>query len=354
MTQKKEVKAIEHEIKTIDIVYAGLERLPTLSAADRDSEGLSLTWAIVRLALIKANQGDLDEVVNHLNALATIAPSREAIERAKFGDHIQCTIAILLLFNVGQMERIDPAMRYPYGYQETSALEEVEALGFILPASCPLLQSPVASLINEQILDALKALTALCQMLPNHDAPYGYPTVHNKEQAIGCMKIGQRLANFEMQDHLEGPAEWRDQLQGCLTLSALIFIWCFGRRKDATPTAIAYVRDEVRRKLTPELIYRAVREVGRSQPLVDLMLWMLIVCGSTSGTPDDRLYYSGLIRVLAPDFLERSFEELETWGRQMPWIRGHYNSPVEEFWDFSTGRATDDAVKRAKYLELLG
>ncbi|KAK4506080.1 hypothetical protein PRZ48_004045 [Zasmidium cellare] len=357
LLRNKEVRAIEHEIKTIDIVYAGLEKLPTLSDIDRPSEALSLTWAILRLALIKAGQGDLDEVVNHLNALATIAPSRDFIERAKFGDHIQCQIAILLLFNIGQMDRVDAVMRYPYGSYETSAMEEVEALGLMLPASCPLVQSSLGSLINEKVLDALKALTALCQTLPTFDSPSSYhPVVHNKRQAIGCMKIGFRLGNFDndMQDHLHGPKTWQDQLEGCLTLSALIFIWCFDRRKDATPTAISHVRDEVRQRLTPELICRAVREVGKSQPLIDLMLWMLIVCGSAAATQDDKMYYSGLIRILAPKFLDRSFEELESWGRQMPWIRGHYNSPVEEFWCLTTGRATSNLTKRAAYLDLLG
>lgn len=332
MTGRNKVKAIEHEIQTIDLVYAGLEKLPTLSTSHWESHAFSLTWAILRLAMIKANQGDLDEVRNHFNALASIAPSKQVIDNHKFGEQLQCTLAMCLLFNVAHTNRIDPILCRPHGFQTSSTLEQTQTRGFSLPPTSPLLQSPTASLIDEHVLESLKALTALCQTHPGNN----HTETQTNDQAIGCMKICLRLADSPISD--PSPSQWQDELQGCLSLSALVFIWCFGRRNEATPTAISRVRNEVRQKLTPELICRVVNEVGRSQPLIDLMLWMLIVCGSAAETYDDKLYYSGLIRVLSPEFVDQSFEELEDWGRLMPWIRGCSNSPVKEFWALTTCR----------------
>lgn len=82
-----------HECKTMELVASGISQLDKLKGDERRDAACALVWAMIRLATIKVNQGQLDTSLNHLNALALVSPTLKDWESHRFSLHLQCTIA---------------------------------------------------------------------------------------------------------------------------------------------------------------------------------------------------------------------------------------------------------------------
>lgn len=128
---------------------------------------------------------------------------------------------------------------------------------------------------------------------------------------------------------------WRAQFAECARLTGLLFTWSFGRNVDSQKNdSIASARRHNRAFLTPILIECLLEEAGGDRAVYDLLLWILIVCGSTTSHHEDRTYFAALIRMFYPDCGRWPTEHVRELGKVLPWIEieGQEERPWEGFW----------------------
>lgn len=199
----------------------------------------------------------------------------------------------------------------------------------------------VRRLVDPAIIDGILALTALYNTRDNIDggAEQSLPHTHTGRSAFEGVRIALRLAQLvplsPTQD-TEDEEPWHVDLQECLRLTAVLFTWTFARRVSSRWEAISSVHNHLRAQLNIRLLSNVLSTRPHSQALSDLMLWTLIVCGSTTVQHDNMVYYAELTRYCFPDSRSQSYETVKKLGERLPWIDVQENAPVEEFWNMVT------------------
>lgn len=214
----------------------------------------------------------------------------------------------------------------------TRAVADVQSLGYYIPSSAILLDPVVSSFVHPEVADALLALTALYNTSARIDS---LPHTHTGPQAREGVKITLRLARCSGQDVSSN--SWRNQFAECVRLTAILFTWSFGRNVDSQKNdSIASARRHNRAFLTSILIDCLLEEARGSRAVYDFLLWILIVCGSTTVSSDDRAYFAGLIRLFFPDSGRWGIEHVRGLGCELPWIEIESDDerPQEAFWRY--------------------
>lgn len=103
------------------------------------------------------------------------------------------------------------------------------------------------------------------------------------------------------------------------------------------------------------LINCLLEEAKGSRAVYDFLLWMLIVCGSTTASNDDRAYFAGLIRLFFPDSGRWGIEHVRGLGSELPWIEIEVSDerPQEAFWRYVVNPKAVAGVRKSAPL-LLG
>lgn len=214
----------------------------------------------------------------------------------------------------------------------TPAVEDVQALGYSIPPCAIFLDPTLANFVQPEVADALLALTALY----NTSTPIeSLPHTHGGPQAREAVKISLRLARCSEPDLTSN--SWRSQFAECVRLTALLFTWSFGRHVDSQKNdSIASARRHNRAFLTSLLIECLLEQAGGNRAVYDFVLWMLIVCGSTTPLNDDRAYFAGLIRLFFPDSARWGVEHVRGLGGELPWIEIETDGerPQDAFWRY--------------------
>ncbi|KAF2171546.1 hypothetical protein M409DRAFT_18658 [Zasmidium cellare ATCC 36951] len=271
-----EVEALKHETQTIQVISQALKSTKITSPTSTASANVPLTWAISRLAMIRAQQGDWETALRHMNA---------------------CVMTC------------GPIPSVPYGSTPRSILAEVEALGFKLPLAS--LVSLRRQDIEPELRDILCALSALCFPVPC--AAESHAT-HLVRQGIEMLKIGLWLAELSPLNHDalgDSPApEWHDELQECLRLAASLFVLSPSpMSRDATR--------QLRKKLTPDLLCAATGAQGQAKTAqAALPFWILLVCGATAHDTADQMHFAKLIMISFPGFMDHNIN-----GPEIPFSR---------------------------------
>lgn len=325
-----------HENQTFVAVHDGLPQLSTLSGIERSDLACALTWAIIRLATIKVNQGQLETSLQHLNALHFIP--WEDWQNSRFATHFQSAIASLLLANFSQLGQVKPLLHLPFGPLTSWAVDDVLAQGFHVPRGTLMYHTCIQENLQPRISDAILGLTALyniCNSDGDDKKDDSLPHVHSGLRASSAVKIALRLAKHStpLSSPLDCQWDWLAEFQECVRLTALLFTWTFGRKLINRSDAIFSAQRYTRAFLTPRLLHRTLGETGGDQAMVDLFTWILIVCGSASFTDEDREYFVDLIRVFIPRAKNARYAEIRQIGMRMPWIETPNRSPAEEFWE---------------------
>jgi hypothetical protein len=121
----------------------------------------------------------------------------------------------------------------------------------------------------------------------------------------------------------------------------MLFTWEFGRNPSSQNDTVASARRHNRAFLTPRLLNSLFNEVNPAEAeeksvVRDLILWTLLVCGSTTPIAEDRIYYADLVRMYFPDAWTWKYEEVQHLGRVLPWIDPPEDPPAEAFWELVT------------------
>lgn len=89
--------------------------------------------------------------------------------------------------------------------------------------------------------------------------------------------------------------------------------------------------------------------------MYDFLLWVLIVCGSTTASIDDRAYFAGLIRMFFPDSKRWGVDHVRGLGKELPWIEIESGDerPQEAFWRSVVDPKAEVGVRKSAPL-LLG
>ncbi|KAK4498229.1 hypothetical protein PRZ48_010886 [Zasmidium cellare] len=337
-----EVRTMVHESKTMELVASGINQLDKYKGDQRRDQACALIWAMIRLATIKVNQGQLETSLNHLNALVLVSPTLRDWEGHNFALHLQAAIASLFLANFTQSGKVLPLLHTPFGTVQTSAVADVKAQGYMVPDRAVMLDPSIKRLTDPAILDGILALTALYNISGRgfDTAQQSLPHTHTGRQAFEGVRIALRLAQLDTTPPEQFSADrnrtWRHGLQNVLRLTAVLFTWAFARRVSTRWEAISSVRNQLHTALTTHLLSNVVFESRRSKPLADLMLWILIVCGSTTSRAENMLYYAELIRTWFPEAQDVKYEDIRKLGERLPWIDVEDNPPVGEFWGMVT------------------
>lgn len=204
-----------------------------------------------------------------------------------------------------------------------------------------MLDPVVKRLTDPTILDGILALTALYNLIDRGNGfEQSLPHTHGGRQAFEGVRIALRLAQLDTIQPAEFSAEsnsnWRFELQNVLRLTAVLFTWSFARRVSSRWEAISSVQNQLRASLTHNVLSNVVFESRRSTALSDLMLWILIVCGSTTSHADNAVYYADMIRTWFPEAQHVAYQDIKRLGERLPWIDVQENAPVEEFWNMVT------------------
>ncbi|SMQ51798.1 unnamed protein product [Zymoseptoria tritici ST99CH_3D7] len=336
--RRDEWKSMWHENVAISHMRNGLAIVNTLNPQDRTPLARALTWAIIRLATIKINQGQLETSISHLNALALIAPDMTEWEGTPFGGHFQTATASLLLANYTQSTRVRKSLHLPFGPMTTTAVSDVTSTDFFIPSNAIMLAPILSTLLSASLIDALTALTALYNTTA---AVSSLPHTHTGVQAREAVKISLRLARLGPVEHEPFPSpgrSWQLEFAECVRLTALLFTWEFGRNSSSQNDTVASARRHNRAFLTARVLGRVFDEVEWKESedrraVSDLVLWMLVVCGSTTPIPEDRIYYANLARIYFPDSWKWGYEDVQRLGRVLPWIEPPEDPPAEAWWE---------------------
>lgn len=268
-----------------------------------------------------------------------------------FGQHFQTTIAryflhlyhgvsfrklmcplSLLLANFTQSSRIKHTLHLPFGPMLTPAVTDVQDLGYSIPSSAIFRDPVLSDFVQPEVADALLALTALYN---TSTAIESLPHTHGGPQAREAVKISLRLARCS--DRNIDSSSWRTQFAECVRFTALLFTWSFGRNVDSQKNdSIASARRHNRAFLTALLIECVLERADGSRAVYDFLLWMLIVCGSTTPLSDDRAYFATLVRSFFPDSGRWGIEHVRGLGVELPWIEigSDAERPQDAFWRY--------------------
>ena len=338
--KQDEARSIVHEDLTMMHVAKGLPQLDTLGTVQRKALACALVWAIMRLATMKVNSGQLDVSMYHLNALALI--DREDWEDSKFAPHFQAAIASLLLANFHQAGKVKPLLHLPFGPMTTDAVQDVEDAGYEVPEGAIMLQREVQAFLQPRVTDALLGLTALYNLCEQATSDGSVPHMNSGKTSSQAVKIALRLARYSTPT--SSPAEagwdWLADFQECVRQTGLLWTWTFGRKVLQTTVAISSAQRYISAKLEPQLLRKVLDECDNSPAMVDLLTWVLIVCGSATTSIRDRQTYASLIRAILPGATKTSYSQIQHLGTKLPWIELSSNSPTEEFWSVVSSKST--------------
>lgn len=299
-------EALNHETQTIQVISQALRSSKASSTA---STNVPLTWAISRLAMIRAQQGDWETALRHMNACVMTCGPLQSVVNHKFGTHLLCTFMVVLLSNFVVTRSVVPSLWKPYGDPPRSILAEVESLGFKLPLAS--LMSLRGQDMDPELRDILCALSALCFPVPCTTESHA---THLVRQGIEMLKIGLWLAELSPLNHCglgdaDSP-EWQNKLQECLRWAALLFVL------SPSPVSRDATR-QLRRTLTPELLFWATGSQGQVKTAAaTLPFWILLVCGATAHDTSDQMHFAKLIMKFYPGFLDHAIS-----GPEVPFSR---------------------------------
>ncbi|KAK4506312.1 hypothetical protein PRZ48_000042 [Zasmidium cellare] len=304
-----EVEALKHETQTIQVISKALKSSAAETSPKAADANVSLTWAISRLAMIRAQQGDWETALRHMNACVMTSGPIPSVVNHKFGSHLLCTFMIVLLSNFIVTRAVVPNLWQPYGESSRSILAEVEALGFKLPLAS--LMSLRGQDIDSELRDILCALSALCFPVPCAQESHA---THLVRQGIEMLKIGLWLAELSPLNHDalgDAPApEWHEELQDCLRLAASLFVL------SPSPMSRDATRN-LRRKLTPALLLSAIGAQEQAKTVrAALPFWILLVAGATAHDTADQMHFAKLITRFYPGFFDHAIS-----GPEVPFSR---------------------------------
>lgn len=332
--KQDETRSIIHENNTMIYISQGLPQLDTLGFVRRRELACALVWAIIRLATMKVNSGQLAVSMHHLNALALI--SREDWKDSKFAPHFQAATASLLLANFHQAGKVKPLLHLPFGPMTTDAVSEAEAEGYEVPEAALMLQREVAGFLQPRVTDALLGLTALYNLCERNQSTSdgSVPHMNTGKQASQAVKIALRLARCSTptSSPTEAGWDWIADFQECIRLTGLLWTWTFGRKVLQTTEAISSAQSHISATLTPQLLRIVLDKCNNSSAMIDLLTWVLIVCGSATSSMHDRQAYANLIRAILPSATKISYTQIQGLGTKLPWIELSSSSPTKDFW----------------------
>ncbi|KAF2206409.1 hypothetical protein CERZMDRAFT_53188 [Cercospora zeae-maydis SCOH1-5] len=351
-----EARSILHEDQTMMHISQGLPQLDRLAPEARSEMACALMWSIIRLATMKVNSGQLDASMMHLNALALI--DREDWEHGKFAPHFQSAMASLLLANFHQAGKVKPLLHMPFGNMATNAVDDVEADGYKVPDEALMLQWELSGFVQPRVTDALLGLTALYNICDDESgaADTSVPHMHSGAKASQAVKIALRLARYSTP--ASSPADvcynWIADFQECVRLTGLLWTWTFGRKVLQNTEAIVSTQRHITATLTPELLHNVMNKCNSTHAMSDLLVWMLIVCGSATSSIRGRQEYATLVREILPRATSISYAQIRLLGTKLPWIElSSDDSPTEHFWHLVVSASAvlevvDDALEEGK------
>lgn len=209
-----------------------------------------------------------------------------------------------------------------------------------------MLDPVVKCLADPVVLDGILALTALYNLSDRNESnsEQSLPHTHTGRQAFESVRIALRLAQLTPVPRA-GNGNWHSDFQNCLRLTAVLFTWTFARRVNSRWEAVSSVQSQLRALLTTRLL-SAILFRGRGNPaLSDLVLWILVVSGSTTSHHENIVYYAELVRSCFPESKVRSYEDMKRIGETLPWIDVQDDAPVEEFWNMVTAESAPSIMK---------
>ncbi len=221
--------------------------------------------------------------------------------------------------------------------------DTLEAEGYEVPEAALILQFELQSYIQPRVADALLGLTALYNICEDEtvQSDGSLPHMHSGQKASQAVKIALRLARYSTPT--SSPAEtgwdWLADFQEWLRLTGLLWTWTFGRKVLQNTEAVLSTQRHIGNTLTPQLLRKVLDKCNNNPAMVDLLTWMLIVCGSATHSIKKRQFYASLLRAILPRAVDMAYSQIRTLGRKLPWIELSSDSPVEDFWHVVRSRS---------------
>lgn len=249
---------------------------------------------------------------------------------------------------------LPPELCYPYGRLETSALADVKSLGVRVPASSALLLPAASLYMSPDILDIYLAISALQMEIGGPiriEIGKWATSAGQTRRRLGreSMKLALRLVYLGLKapstvtekraaTGCPDEANVPDQLYECLRLAALLFVWRFQRRMSATsrPMRVCHGRiASLLKSMDVKSVFMKPEAFTFGQ---NLLLWMLLILGTTASSTNQLQVCINLIHRDLPDRIHGNWEQVRSVCEPILWLHHESQTPAEVFWKQVTGR----------------
>jgi hypothetical protein len=220
-------------------------------------------------------------------------------------------------------------LQHPLGPMTNSAFADVKTLGFSVSENCLLFEKTL-SLIPLRIIDVLRSLNALCTAAQTRIDKIGQPA---RGLAYESLKLALRLGYLGQEQNVYSNEQAIEEYFGeCLRLATLLFIWAFTRKVPLTSPTMKTCHKQIRTLIASERFDELIRKTELNGAHMEVILWMLLVLGSTAHSIQDRAFYADSIRRFIPQALMYSFAEIQEKCTQIVWLFRTCDTPAGTFW----------------------
>ena len=209
-----------------------------------------------------------------------------------------------------------------------------------MPATSALLLPAASRYMSPKILDIYLAISVIRTEIGSRASFPGQTqrclARESMKLALRLVYLGQEASDTAVKNQtptaFSAAAVASLQLNECLRLTALLFVWRFQRKISATSRPMRFCHGQVVSLLKSiEVRYVFVKSDDGSFG-ANLLLWMLIILGSTASSDSELQVCIELTRRHLPDRTHDKWERARSICETFLWLHREGQSPVEEFW----------------------
>jgi hypothetical protein len=222
-----------------------------------------------------------------------------------------------------------------------------------MPASSALLL-PVASLyMSPDMLDIYLAISAIWMEIGSPIQVEIGSQATSVEQTRRCLAresiklalrlvyLGQKTPSTAIKEEastdLSDAANVPDQLNECLRLTALLFVWRFQRRISATSRPMRLCHGRVVLLLKSMEVKSVFMKPDALTFGENLLLWMLVILGTTASSQNEIQVCIKLIHHHLPHRMHDDWEQVLSACETILYLHRERQTPAEQFWKQVTG-----------------
>ncbi|KIW00080.1 uncharacterized protein PV09_08422 [Verruconis gallopava] len=324
------VRAVIHENATINYLNDQFESIRQKPNHMTEDEIRNTARSVSRLALIKVNHGDFAAATVHMNGLSTLLTLSRGFGELSPSNTLRGSVGSLVLSYMTLWNSVPESIQYPLGPMTNSAYADVKSLGFRIEESSVLFNDQLSTLISLPILDALRALNALCTATQTKEGETPQPV---QNLAYESLRLGLRLVYVGKHRNIDDDLRTsQDDFEECLRLTMQLFIWSFTRNVPKTSPTMKTWHNQIQMFMSSEQLLEFLISIALTETGMEIVVWLLLVVGSTVSTYEDQAFYARLMQRLVPHSLTTGFRDIQEMCTQIAWLVSDRTAVAERFW----------------------